>query len=109
MELKEMILSTLAEIGEEPLPDHSKTADAPAAFEARPTPSSDDGESEASGGDAKEEIEFLEKLRERLLVLFEGLLSPNTRQIEAKIDLTLNFLEYTLATLDERIEKLKQP
>jgi len=55
-----------------------------------------------------EEREFLERMRERLLVLFEGFQSPNNRAVEAKIDLTLNFLEYMLATLDERIEALKK-
>jgi hypothetical protein len=47
-------------------------------------------------------------MRERILVLFEGFQSPNNHRIEAKIDLTLNFLEYLLATLDERIETLKK-
>jgi outer membrane biosynthesis protein TonB len=56
---------------------------------------------------SSDEVEFLKQLRERLLVLFEGFQSPNNENIEAKIDITLNFLEYMLATLDNRIEKLK--
>jgi len=56
----------------------------------------------------QEECQFLENLRERLLVLFEGFQSPNNRSVESKIDLTLNFLEYLLALLDERITKLKK-
>ena len=53
-----------------------------------------------------DEREFCESMRERILVLFEGFQSPNNKSVESKIDLTLNFLEYSLATLDERLEKL---
>jgi len=56
----------------------------------------------------QEECQFLENLRERLLVLFEGFQSPNNKSVESKIDLTLNFLEYLLTLLDERITKLKK-
>jgi len=55
-----------------------------------------------------EEIKYLENMRERMLVLFEGLQSPNNKNIEAKLDLTINFLEYILSTLDERLDKLKK-
>ena len=48
--------------------------------------------------------QFYINLRERVLVLFEGFQSPNNKNIEAKIDLTLNFLEYLLATIDEQLE-----
>ncbi len=51
---------------------------------------------------------FLSSLRERLLVLFEGFQAPNNSKLEAKIDLTLNFLEYVLATIDSRLEDIKK-
>ena len=47
--------------------------------------------------------EFLKKLRERILVLFEGLQSPNINNTEKKLDLTINFLEYTLAQIDKKL------
>lgn len=50
--------------------------------------------------------QFYMNLRERILVLFEGFQSPNNKNIEAKIDLTLNFLEYLLATIDEQLEQM---
>jgi len=56
---------------------------------------------------SRDEADFLNKLRERLLVLFEGFQSPNNKNLEAKVDLTLNFLEYSLAVIDDRIEKHK--
>ena len=51
---------------------------------------------------------FLIKLRERLLVLFEGLQSPNLVNTEKKLDLTINFLEYTLAMIDKKIDELRK-
>ena len=51
----------------------------------------------------KTDIQFLEKLRERILVLFEGLQSPNINNLDKKLDLTINFLEYTLAEIDKKL------
>ena len=50
----------------------------------------------------KEEERFLNAMQERILVLFEGLQSPNNRNIEDKIDMILNFLDFTLAIIDEK-------
>ena len=49
--------------------------------------------------------EFLEELKERLLILFDGLQSPNTENIDVKLDVTLNFLEYLLAKIEEKLTK----
>lgn len=54
-----------------------------------------------------DEQEFLIKLKERLLVLFEGFQATNNKNVEAKLDLTLGFLEYLLSLIEERIEKIK--
>ncbi len=48
--------------------------------------------------------EFLKHLRERLLILFDGLQSPNTQNLEIKLDVTLNFLEYILAKIEEKLQ-----
>lgn len=101
-----MILSTLAELEETPdevkdfknppsvspeiVPE--KRSETPAALQERRSESISD-------------IKFLQNVRERILVLFEGFQSPNNQNIEAKIDLTLNFLEYLLASIDERLDK----
>ena len=50
----------------------------------------------------KEEERCLNAMQERILVLFEGLQSPNNRNIEDKVDMILNFLEFTLAIIDEK-------
>jgi len=49
--------------------------------------------------------EFLEHLKERLLILFDGLQSPNTDNLEIKLDVTLNFLEYLLAKIEEKLSE----
>ena len=54
------------------------------------------------------ELAFLGDIRERLLVLFEGFLTPNNQHIDAKLDLTLNFLEYLLAAVEDRVDLLKK-
>ena len=52
----------------------------------------------------EDDREFLKHLRERLLILFEGLQSPNTQNLETKVDVTLNFLEYVLAKIEEKLQ-----
>ena len=56
----------------------------------------------------KEEERFLNAMQERILVLFEGLQSPNNRNIEDKVDMILNFLEFTLAIIDEKKNKKRK-
>jgi hypothetical protein len=49
---------------------------------------------------------FLLNLREKLLVLFEGLQSPNIDNLEKKLDLTINFLEFALSQIDKKLNKI---
>ena len=131
-QLKDVILSTLAEIQEE-VPDEipktekkEKTKEPTAPKKKMPN---DSKKTAMEKRDKKEEsffervtasenirntehlreneLLFLNSLRERLLVLFEGFQAPNNTSIEAKIDLTLNFLEYVLSVIEERIEHIK--
>lgn len=114
MELKDVILSTLAEMeegtAETPQPVAKKPETAYESVETTDAPSMP--ASHGAGMSAEELLEdecrYLESVKERLLVLFEGFQSPNNTHIEAKVDLTLNFLEYLLATIDGRIENIKK-
>ncbi|MBN2870893.1 MAG: hypothetical protein JXK04_08070 [Campylobacterales bacterium] len=109
MELKDVILSTLAEIEELTIsPDafEDENVHSEEIFSAKETPGTE--EPERFHAVREDEMRMLEGIRERLLVLFEGFQSPNNVQIEAKVDLTLNFLEYLLATIDSRLESIKQ-
>ena len=112
MELKEMILSTLAELEEgvkkeglQPPVYHKEETYVhvveEVACEQEACDTQEDDETCTQG-----DRHFYVNLRERILVLFEGFQSPNNKNIEAKLDLTLNFLEYLLATIDEQLERM---
>ncbi|MEN4053006.1 MULTISPECIES: hypothetical protein [Sulfurimonas] len=108
MELKDVILSTLAE-----MEDDTQNTQQPSAEEIKDTfvPKQEESlikEESVSPSNIESELIYLNSIRERLLVLFEGFQAPNNVNIEAKIDMTLNFLEYTLATIDARVEKLEK-
>jgi len=121
MELKDMILSTLKELEEvapkeelrsQPLQPPRQLESEPSELdkgfeiseEVRCTTTFTSLSVEESSAEERER-QFYLNLRERILVLFEGFQSPNNKNIEAKVDLTLNFLEYLLATIDEQLEK----
>lgn len=116
MELKDVILSTLAEMEEEPVKATPK-------FEVKETLAVKEVEEKkieeavvtqtaleelVDENSCESELMYLNSIKERLLVLFEGFQAPNNTNIEAKIDMTLNFLEYTLATIDSRVELLEK-
>ncbi|WP_104722457.1 CiaD-like domain-containing protein [Helicobacter mesocricetorum] len=125
MELKEAILQTLAEIDTNPkeslkeprlerdelldvLPAQEEPLKEPETLEPyqRKIEKLDFKDIEALKDILKkhylEEERFLNALQERILVLFEGLQSPNNRDIENKVDMILNFLEFALAIIDEK-------
>ncbi len=108
MELKDVILSTLAEM-EEPIKEKEQVQKIrkieSSIVEKKEIKSVEKVQNESS---LDGELLYLDSIRERLLVLFEGFQSPNNTNVEAKIDMTLNFLEYTLATIDNRIKTLRK-
>jgi len=114
MELKDVILSTLAEmednnaVAQESL-TVSKTKEEQ-FFEVAPQyeQTQELVSAQSNSSTLESELVYLNSIRERLLVLFEGFQAPNNSNIEAKVDMTLNFLEYTLATIDARVQKLQK-
>lgn len=126
MELKEAILQTLAEIdtntdstiSSEEKPERDALLDIIATEETKKesptTPASYERKIQKLDLKNNEELKqllakyyseeekFLNNLQDRILVLFEGLQSPNNRNIEEKVDMILNFLEFTLAIIDEK-------
>ena len=107
MELKDVILSTLAEMEEDPSLENVEPA-LPKIDDNVIKTSKVEVESKVLNNSVDSELIYLNSIRERLLVLFEGFQAPNNANIEAKVDMTLNFLEYTLATIDERVENLER-
>ncbi len=102
MELKDVILSTLAEMEDNTQNGQHSSAE---EIKNRFVPKQEES---VNPSNIESELVYLNSIRERLLVLFEGFQAPNNVNIEAKIDMTLNFLEYTLATIDARVEKLEK-
>ncbi len=102
MELKDVILSTLEEI------EHSKD-ETPSSQETIASSAQSSQYDTASNtlNPTHNEVLFLENIRERIHVLFEGFQSPNNVNIEAKVDLTLNFLEYLLSAIETRLKEIK--
>ena len=101
-----MILSTLAELEDDTAKVEEKPKERVELREEEVVVEEPQLEEESTCKTLDDERLFCESMRERILVLFEGFQSPNNKSIEAKVDLTLNFLEYSLAVLDERLEKL---
>ena len=117
MELKDVILSTLAEMEEE-VPAQAINSIAK-TFEVKEKkviknvehitqPQHQEEIQKVSSSVVDSELLYLTSIRDRLLVLFEGFQAPNNTNIEAKVDMTLNFLEYVLATIDSRMEKIEK-
>ncbi len=109
MELKDVILSTLAEMEEGTPLENLEVETETESVEKKKLQQDEIIEVQDEQLNATDsELIYLNSIRERLLVLFEGFQAPNNSNIEAKVDMTLNFLEYTLATIDERVEKLER-
>ncbi len=56
-----------------------------------------------------DELAFLKHTRERLQILFEGLKSSEIKDPEAKLEVTLKYLQLLLAQVDERVQEVKEP
>lgn len=122
MELKDVILSTLAEMEDSNIIESDTKVSAPKPVKSTLIKEKSSTEEkieylessveiqakEEISSATTDELQFLTSMRERMLVLFEGFQAPNNTNIEAKVDMTLNFLEYVLVSTDERISKIKK-
>lgn len=60
---------------------------------------------QAEAGLSRDHKMLLEDLREKLLVLFEGLKMPELQDTPNKLDLVVRFLQYQLCVIDELLDK----
>ena len=109
MELEDAILSTLKEIEDKGKSKLLQPKVEKESFEVKEKKvfNKESTKKVISEFSSNDEEQFLNSTRERLLVLFEGFQAPNNTNIEAKIDLTLNYLEYVLASIDSRLQTIK--
>ncbi|MDD3467102.1 MAG: hypothetical protein PHE67_08130 [Campylobacterales bacterium] len=111
MELKDAVLSTLAEIEDNYIEEVKKES---AKNSAVASVAKSMEEYKGVAEDAESMERFLVNLRERILVLFEGLLTieqdgaSDVLLVEKKLDLVINFMEYLLATIDEKLDKTQE-
>lgn len=99
MELKDLIKQTLDEFATAP--------SSPTTEDSFPKkPSDEDFEQKVPENNITLHIDskFLEILREKTLVLFEGLQSSQTKDLSSKLDLVINYLEYQLSLIDEALQ-----
>ena len=54
------------------------------------------------------EVEFLSAIKERILVLFEGLNAFEKGDLNARVELNLKFMEFLLASIENRLENLSK-
>ena len=54
------------------------------------------------------EAEFLSAIKERILVLFEGLNAFEKGDLNACVELNLKFMEFLLASIENRLENLSK-
>lgn len=104
MELKDVILSTLEEL------EHSKdeSTDVVSSTQTQTKEMDTVQSAPIKSESIHNEALFLQNMKERIHVLFEGFQSPNNANIEAKVDLTLNFLEYLLSSIETRIKEIEK-
>ena len=88
MELKDLILSTLEELDTKIQEDGFK----------------DSSTSVQVTEVSENEREFLLSSKERLEVLFDGLKSDENRKVEEKLELVINFLQFYLSKIEDRLK-----
>lgn len=54
------------------------------------------------------EIIFLQNLKERISVLFDGLSSTESTNLDLRLDLTIKFLEFLLANVENRLKLISK-
>jgi len=111
MELRDLVLSTLEELDDRIIKEEEirqKIVEITHGAE-----SEQEEETVASVNEEKavarkdDEIAFLKHTKERLEVLFEGLKSSEIKDPEAKLEMTLKYLQLLLAQVDERLSETK--
>lgn len=78
------------------------------AYEIRQSDEKKEPEAPTNQENVGSEEIFLNNLNERIEVLFEGLNQTPKQNLEHRLDLTLRFLEFALANIQNRLDNLKK-
>lgn len=55
-----------------------------------------------------DEVSLLLRLKEKSLVLFEGLRATQNKDIEIKLEMVISYLEYQLFVIEDRLKSLEE-
>ncbi len=106
MNLEDLAKKTLDEIANEQGDGGTKTAKKPEVIDfAQSYKSPSELQIGTSYTPSTSEARFLNNIKERILVLFEGLKAAEYEDIETRLDLTINFLEFLLASIEDKLKK----
>lgn len=101
MDTKEAILSTISELGAQTKNDSHMQSD---IKEIEQYASIDEAEIKNNFDD---EIITLLRLKEKSLVLFEGLKNTKDSTLEIKLEMVISYLEYQLYIIEDRLKVIK--
>lgn len=121
METKEAILSTISEFAraqdladnsEDSAPESAQTSDENTADSASDSANifidiKEENPRDSAQIPQDDEVATLQRLREKSLVLFEGLRHIKDSSLEAKLEMVVNYLEYQLYVIDDRLKTLQ--
>ncbi len=97
-ELRDMVLETLSQIDSKQESDIASYQKTMQELQAN--------DRDALSASLIDEREFLSAQREKLLLLFKGLLSPDVKDLEKKLELTLRYLQFQLSEIDKRLDEI---
>jgi len=107
MELKDLILQTINEIDQENIDIMNPQTESALLDIPQNENTTTIHNIDSQNVWVREECDFLELLQERLIVLFEGLNAPHNGNQQTQLQITINFLEYILNVIQERLKLLK--
>lgn len=121
METKEAILATIDELNNVDLSAESDTIQSDVDSADLAQDMQDSGESNKpnifidikeeldslANSDISDEISLLLRLKEKSLVLFEGLRAAQNKDAEIKLEMVISYLEYQLYMIEDRLKSLE--
>ncbi len=68
----------------------------------------EENETDSNSAIISDEVAMLMQLKEKSLVLFEGLRNAKKEDLEMKLEMIINYLEYQLYIIEDRLKNLQE-
>lgn len=107
MELRDLVLSTLEELDDRIAKEEEIRQKIVEINEEEVKEADSETAKEVTKVRSDDEVAFLKHTKERLEILFEGLKSTEIKDPEAKLEITLKYLQLLLAQVDDRLHEVK--